>query len=67
MASVRAHYDRQAQAPVGDVQQALQQRRQSKMYRLKMYHNEIKRRLINRFSQGVANHLDLACGRCVLV
>ncbi len=39
MSAVRAHYDRQAAGGLGDVQQALQQRSQSVMYKLKKFHN----------------------------
>lgn len=60
---VRSHYDRHAVPVLGDVRQTLRERGKSRMYALKTFHNEVKRRLICRFSKGVQHHLDIACGR----
>lgn len=57
------HYENQAESQLGNVRKTLQGRGQTRTYKLKWFHNEVKRRLINRFSRGVEHHLDLACGR----
>ena len=63
---VESHYDQRAAVKTTDAasMDAITSKRQNdRTFKLKKFHNDIKWRLINRYSAGAAWHLDLACGR----
>ena len=63
MAHVRSHYDRQAQEPILNGREAHRRRKATRTAALKIFHNEVKSRMIKRFSTDAAHHVDFACGR----
>eukprot|EP01147_Barroeca_monosierra_P007940 gene7940-10031_t len=53
-----SHYDRHGSAFETD-----EQRKKSKTFQLRTFHNAVKARLISRLSYRGSSHLDIACGR----
>lgn len=56
------HYNRHSNKHV-DQESALKARAKGPSLELKLFHNRVKRKLINRFAYGAERLLDLACGR----
>eukprot|EP00884_Botryococcus_braunii_P022897 jgi/Botrbrau1/9291/Bobra.0111s0016.1 len=58
----RNHYDKHVDIRLSQ-QEANEEREKGPAAPLKLFHNKIKRQLINRFAHGCEALLDLACGR----
>eukprot|EP00045_Choanoeca_perplexa_P003729 m.33115 g.33115 ORF g.33115 m.33115 type:complete len:348 (-) comp12197_c0_seq1:61-1104(-) len=60
--SAQSHYNKQASVSRSH-SEAMATRNNARTKPLRNYHNDVKRRMIIRFSQDADHHLDLACGR----